>query len=1098
MNLIEQKISSLIASQFPAFYQEEGPNFIAFVKAYYEWLEQNFQLIELENAEGFAVGDKIAQGNVTGSVYVVDGNDLLVLVDGLETFKCFNVCSELIPVTSSSGGNSLIKRGGTQRRLGTLFLSRNLLEIGDIDKTIDLFVVRFKEKYLKNIEFDTQTNKRLLIKNSLDLYRSKGTSRSIDLFFRLIYGIRSEVYYPGDDLFRLSDGEWFRPQYIEINPDSVERAISLVGKQVTGVNTGSTAFVERYVKRKVNGNVVHLLYVSNVRGSFEVTETLKSDQIFNDSPTVLGSLTQTQVIDGASDFEVGDQLVIESRLGASAKGRVSSITRGSGEVRFDIADGGWGFTTNVIDNNLPLPLQSLMADTTLTINDVKPGARLQEIVVTVGGSGYSNTDIIRVGGAIKAGEAAITTDGSGAIVSTRVIKRGALFDPTTLLPSVIVVDEDGNPSSGSDAEFNPSYRYANNYLQYLEYVEQKLFRVSYITEVGITDFVPGTVVSINGNRAVVVANNIDISEIIILVDNSGNVVAGQTIVLTLPDEIERFVVVDQVQTEITAGKVVGIQPAMTLTLDNIQGVIQVGQTIYQRNSSDGTYVTARVTSIDGLFTPSSSIIVTDVEGVFRPGMSLLIDQSQTTATLGSIQLEVDLAQITGDPFNDENVPVTFTQTGITGIVTSKTGGVGAQYRVASLSNATVVSLNTDTLDNPDLLNTRLNDTYAFFPRQPGSDSSSVIYGALSYTSVPIGTISTLGGIRPGTGYSGKIRTSVFQRGVQGYHTRDLVLTFTGNQSQFFAGEQIVQNNEYEATRFVMDTNSGLRVGERIEVVNAGGVVVATATITDIVGANTIETRDVSGVIPTIGIISVRSLITPFDEQVSDRSTIIRTDTARGEIVAIDGNQMTIRQLQLMNKFRIGRVIVGQQSATVANVSTIADSSNRQVAGFNATIDADASIAGGVIDTIEISDSGFGYNVTQEATYYAANNRSKTGTINVVLGGVGYGVGEYRNRKGFLSDISKIHDGDYYQEYSYDILTRLPLDRYGSMFKNVMHTAGTRFFGSVLVETLAEIGTRPAVSTEISSITISDSPYAIVDRQAIDVEDRNDIVIEIRE
>jgi len=37
---IDKIISPLIPSQFPAFYYTDGPNFIAFVKAYYEWLEQ--------------------------------------------------------------------------------------------------------------------------------------------------------------------------------------------------------------------------------------------------------------------------------------------------------------------------------------------------------------------------------------------------------------------------------------------------------------------------------------------------------------------------------------------------------------------------------------------------------------------------------------------------------------------------------------------------------------------------------------------------------------------------------------------------------------------------------------------------------------------------------------------------------------------------------------------------------------------------------------------------------------------------------------------------------------------------------------------------
>lgn len=37
---IERNISSFIGSQFPEFYHEEGPNFIAFVTAYYKWMEE--------------------------------------------------------------------------------------------------------------------------------------------------------------------------------------------------------------------------------------------------------------------------------------------------------------------------------------------------------------------------------------------------------------------------------------------------------------------------------------------------------------------------------------------------------------------------------------------------------------------------------------------------------------------------------------------------------------------------------------------------------------------------------------------------------------------------------------------------------------------------------------------------------------------------------------------------------------------------------------------------------------------------------------------------------------------------------------------------
>jgi len=40
VQLIEKRISNLIEQQFPSFYQDQGQGFIQFVKAYYEWLEE--------------------------------------------------------------------------------------------------------------------------------------------------------------------------------------------------------------------------------------------------------------------------------------------------------------------------------------------------------------------------------------------------------------------------------------------------------------------------------------------------------------------------------------------------------------------------------------------------------------------------------------------------------------------------------------------------------------------------------------------------------------------------------------------------------------------------------------------------------------------------------------------------------------------------------------------------------------------------------------------------------------------------------------------------------------------------------------------------
>jgi hypothetical protein len=80
---------------------------------------------------------------------------------------------------------------------------------------------------------------------------------------------------------------------------------------------------------------------------------------------------------------------------------------------------------------------------------------------------------------------------------------------------------------------------------------------------------------------------------------------------------------------------------------------------------------------------------------------------------------------------------------------------------------------------------------------------------------------------------------------------------------------------------------------------------------------------------------------------------------------------------------------------------------------------------------------------------------RSGTAVANVSGSGIGSGYYKTLNGQLSSVSKIHDGDFYQEYSYEILSRIPLDRYAEIFKKVMHTAGTRFFGGVLLEQVVD-------------------------------------------
>lgn len=274
MKKIEQFISPLVENQFPSFYQEEGPQFITFVKAYYEWLESS--------------------NNV-------------------------------------------------------LYQARKLPDYRDIDTTVDEFVVQFKEKYLKNIQFDTATNKELLVKNSLDLYRSKGTERSIDLFFKLVYGTSAEIRYPADNILRVSDGIWERPEYLEITHTRFN--VDYVGKQIVGAISGAKAFVEKFIRRRTAVGYVDLLYISGRQGEFNNGELIGLN--INNSPVIdrakraklVGSVKRVILEDRSRNFRVGDIVTFTgSTNGQGGLARVESVSEATGIVDFIFIDGGYGYT----------------------------------------------------------------------------------------------------------------------------------------------------------------------------------------------------------------------------------------------------------------------------------------------------------------------------------------------------------------------------------------------------------------------------------------------------------------------------------------------------------------------------------------------------------------------------------------------------------------------------------------------------------------------------------------------------------------------------------------------------------------------------------
>ena len=249
-----------------------------------------------------------------------------------------------------------------------LNVSRNIFTYKDVDQTVDEFLLFIKEKYLHKLPLFINTNtgaldtesQKLAIKHSLDLYRTKGTPRHIDLLFRLLYSQSASVYTPGEDIFKLSDGTWTRPIYLELS--NAPRLLSLIGKFVTGLSSGATAFVDRIALRRVKGRYIHVAYLSSLRGNFIYGEKIVDQGSAEDAPTIIGSLTTLDIVEGGRDNAIGDIFTIESDWGKQERVKVVAVSSETGVVNFKIIYGGFGYS---------LQAQTFISSKVLRVTDVR-------------------------------------------------------------------------------------------------------------------------------------------------------------------------------------------------------------------------------------------------------------------------------------------------------------------------------------------------------------------------------------------------------------------------------------------------------------------------------------------------------------------------------------------------------------------------------------------------------------------------------------------------------------------------------------------------------------------------------------------------------
>jgi hypothetical protein len=903
MDIIEKTISNLVESQFPGFYREEGPIFVEFVKKYYEWMETEYCILnEKQNLGSVSVsfGNNVVVG--TGTFFLdkfsnVEVNDTMgnvIQCPRIAIFKeddseyiWYNIDTVannthiILKSAPQFNGNNL-SYGTTKRQKNPLYQSRHFYEYKDIDETTEQFLLFFKEKYLKNIRFETQTNTRQLIKHALDIYRSKGTERSIDLLFRLVFGSGAEVYLPSQDIFRLSDGQWYVPRYLEVSLNN--NNVRFVGKQLTGATSGAKAFVDSVIRRNVKGKLVDVLYISAIKGNFVTGEVLYLDNdpvIFDSKIKIIGSLTSIDINQNGigANYNVGDIIDISSVKGEQGKARVTATSNATGVVTFTLENGGFGYTSNA---------QVIISEKVLTISNLQTSET----------NNYFNT-----------------------------------FD--TLTQPIAYINFENSTSEFSNGESIFTY-HPNN--------------------------------AVKGTGLILYANNAGSNAGTLTVyPQSGDL--DESIIYTTDNTISASLTLSNgyFSQNVTAN-IMGSSANLLIFVSDVTNTFSRNDEVFQLNLSNVEIANAKVRTFTSTIGTNGTILVQNVNGVFSPQFQLKNRNSNATCNVDSQTLSIGVYDIDNDFVSFEGNFVYTTNNQTNGTVTFVSTGAGANLGISNdFLYSEVVRLNTDKLI--DYANVALNSSNYGFPPSGNETLSTIMDDALSYDLITIGKIRSLIGVNRGDEYNIAPLVTIYDPNIYYFDRQDYKITLS-NSTNFAIGELITQEATGARGLIKSTSNSTVLFVERLNLLRANNFVATTNSST---------------------------------------------------------------------------VIVGSSSGFSANVFDVTTDFDSRYLGFNSDISSESITSNGVITSVEIIDSGFGY-VDNEEIIFAKGNEVAVATSR--LGTGGKGTGYYKKNGGFLSDVKKLYDGLYYQEYSYDILSSMQLNKYEQMLKQILHVAGTKYFSTL--------------------------------------------------
>lgn len=321
-------------------------NFVEFLKAYYEWLHTTEFTIEsvtgtFQQAET-VVG--LTSGVVATISYVKSGTELVVLIASEDRpFERFETIQGQIS-------------GATARLLAikdnVLRGASRLLDNRDVDKSVDIFTDYLKDELYSAIPSSYTGDKRTLAKRIRDYYQSKGHEQSYRFLMKLIYNQDIEISYPGDEILRVSDGNFVKETLIRariIGDDTDNTIFNFLFKTIRGRTSEAIAKVIDIKKVFVGSQYLAEMRLSLVSGVFLPEEAIYDIADLSNTPlqtTIFGLVSSYNIVYGGSGYVPGNILTVTGD-GQQATLRVAETYR-SGIDSIQLVETGYGYRVGAV------------------------------------------------------------------------------------------------------------------------------------------------------------------------------------------------------------------------------------------------------------------------------------------------------------------------------------------------------------------------------------------------------------------------------------------------------------------------------------------------------------------------------------------------------------------------------------------------------------------------------------------------------------------------------------------------------------------------------------------------------------------------------